>query len=1701
MESPREHIDRIRRSKFSIGGEENPLSEDLHEAVKHLSAELYAKDVHFLMELIQNAEDNEYGDEIDPSLQFVITSTDITCTGAPATLILFNNENGFSPKNIDSICSVGRSTKKGNRKRGYIGEKGIGFKSVFLITSQPYIFSNGYQIRFNEGPCPLSNLGYIVPEWVEDNPSLADLHELYGSGSNLPTTTLILPLKPDKVDPVKKQLSSIQPEVLLFLSKIKHFSVRESNKDPSQSMVSDIAITSETNLVTRKNIDAESFTLFLSANEAECLTEKQCSYYMWRQKFPVRRENIVDRRMEVDELVITLAFPNQERLDRGSVSHGVYAFLPTEMVTNFPFIIQADFLLASSRESVLLDNKWNKGILDLVPTAFVNAFTSLVKLTDAPVSNLPRMFEFLPVEKSPYDELNVVRESIKSKLLASDIIPSDSQNGQKFLHKPHEVKRISPAFRDILQKAKAQGLSLHNLSSSGFYVLNSSFDRQSYGHILDFLEVKSVDNEWYANCIRNSNLVLGLSEEDYLELLFFIADHWSSFRSTNMKDLPLLKYEDVDGSVSLFSVNSCAQQNGGKVLCQSYEYSWLSDCNKELKCVAQYLFFPKSTEKAMSSRSKKETITNWLYQQVQIGYLTVHEYAEATCDCLINDRKLIINFVRFLYQSYRKKYLSDSVVKGLCKRMPILDNAGYFVRKKTGVLVPGKESNWVKLMSSNLWSREEYIELSEDYLNSGNFVGVNIDGKELVEFLESFLGVSDIPNVNPPNAVIPAVSAPLTKQNAFLLLDWIRVLKYRKAGFPVKFLSCIQNNSWLAITINGHSGFRPPSQSFKLSSTSLEEILENGSVLVDIPLLDLNFYGEKILEYKEELKTIGVMFEFGQACEFIGKRLMSMASSTALKKGDVLSILYFIRFIRSNGLSPNELIKSINDVEWLRTSRGFKSPKDSVLFNNNWKAAAQICSIPFIDEEFYGEEIRDFEIELSFLGVVIILKEQIVVDCLKPSLYLANLSCEAVFVILSCMKQLPGSSNKIKTSLKNTKCLMTDNGYKSPGECFWLNPDWNLLLQVFGVFPLLDLGFYKSSKILDFKNELKLLGVVTDFDEAAEAFASHFKQQALRSYIRKEHALSLLSCYRKLQTTSHKFPKHLKSCIRNEKWLRTRLGDCKSPGDCILYGPEWESISPIAILPFVDDSENCYGNAIHTYKEELKKLKVVVDLKNGVTFVVKGLYIPHDPCKIAPENVFALLDCIKLLSQNGNSLDTSFKNKLSKKWLKTCVGFKSPDECLLFNSEWASFLKTADGPFIDDEFYGSKIISYRKELNTIGVSADVRKVCSLLATHIYSHSDFSTICRIYNFLRESNWKPECDDVRRIWVPQGCNNGEWVKPEECVIHDKDGLFSLQLKVLEKHYHDRKLLSFFSGEFNVKSYPTVDDYCTLWKVWEKSELEITHAECCAFWSCVGKHWGSHTREKITETVMKLPVESTGDKVMLLDKGNVFIADDLQLKDLFSHHSIFVWYPQPSPPYLPRSKLFEIYQKMGVLKLSESVLKYELSVEENQKLKQVDPSFPLIDKEMVRLILGFFSDPSFEMEPKERHEAVQCLLNLTVLLSSELINVKYSLSGSAGKIADVEASQMIRWEKASSKLFTQKVDYTTHKSRIEYATCFSEAIAKGLLWEKEDRVSELSELIKLGFFVDFNKEAVEFLMKSKNLQVYKGDEDFLSAAFPCR
>ncbi|RHN38917.1 hypothetical protein MtrunA17_Chr8g0338271 [Medicago truncatula] len=136
---------------------------------------------------------------------------------------------------------------------------------------------------------------------------------------------------------------------------------------------------------------------------------------------------------------------------------------------------------------------------------------------------------------------------------------------------------------------------------------------------------------------------------------------------------------------------------------------------------------------------------------------------------------------------------------------------------------------------------------------------------------------------------------------------------------------------------------------------------------------------------------------------------------------------------------------------------------------------------------------------------------------------------------------------------------------------------------------------------------------------------------------------------------------------------------------------------------------------------------------------------------------------------------------------------------------------------------------------------------------------------------------------------------------------------------------------------------------------------------------------------------------------------------------------------------------------------------------------------------------------MEPDKRHEAVQGLINLITFLETVVpVTVSYSLSLSSGDIITKKEDKMVRWEKKSSKFFIQKMDKPMGNA-LKYATYFSEAISEGVLCENHDLVPALSELITLGFMLKFKNEDIEFLMESKNLQIFFEDEKFLSSSFP--
>ncbi|KAI3686351.1 hypothetical protein L1987_80026 [Smallanthus sonchifolius] len=846
----------------------------------------------------------------------------------------------------------------------------------------------------------------------------------------------------------------------------------------------------------------------------------------------------------------------------------------------------------------------------------------------------------------------------------------------------------------------------------------------------------------------------------------------------------------MDGKVNLFKIKDCANK---LLAADSDQITWLINWNTEFNSSTGQFFLPAATQEALASCFKKHTLKKWLTEEVKVKFVSVGEYADDLIPSL-KYRKLAVTYAHFLYHSLKKSYLMEHQVLDLCSKMPIVDNYGQVTVRRDGVLVPANGS------------------------------------EDLVKFMKKYVGASDVPYLSPPDAAVPTLSSPLTKINTFLLLQWLNTLRTKNVPLLGRFMSSIKDGSWLKISLSGCPAYRPPNESF-LFDTSSGSILQNGSVRVDIPLVDVNFYGENIKKYKEELRTIGVQFENKDACEYVGKRLMSLAASSNLTRDNVVSILKFIQYLGVNYISSEALVNTIKQGKWVRTSQGEMIPKNSVLFSNEWNAASQLSNIPFIDKDYYGREVFSFKKELEMLGVVVKFDEscyQLVSDNLKSSSLLTSLSSEATLLMLRCIQKLH-SSDKLVQAIKHQKCIKTNLGYRCPSECFLVTSEteWGCLLQVFGSFPIVDKNFYGSS-IFSMEKELKKIGVMVDFENAAKEFTRTFKQQASSSSIRKENVFSFLKCFRKLKKLNVKFPEELRSCIRKEKWLRTRLGDYRSP----------------------NDSDNFYGGGIRDYKVELKLLGVTTEFKDGAKFVAAGLVLPECSSSITPASIYALLDSVKRLEESASEILAKFTEKLSQKsWLRTRCGYKCLEECLFFYSDWEPFLKRDDGPFIDEQFYGSRIGSYKEVLNLLGVITNVDMGCQLIASYLYSQSNFQRINRFYNYLSEFKWKPDDEDNKKIWIPRGTDNGEWVTPQDCV-HDKNSLFDGQLSVLEKFRYEMKILAFFADTFSVKVHPSVDDYCKLWNKWENSDHQITHTECCAFWEFVVKTGTQYQRKCLSK-----------------------------------------------------------------------------------------------------------------------------------------------------------------------------------------------------------------------------------------------------------
>ncbi len=506
MSKQYEHIKRI-RNEYGLNDvkqiESSRTIRNLHNAIKKLANDLYSKETHFLLELVQNAEDNEY--RTDACLSFCLLKTDPTNTeGSVGALLIQNNEIGFGINNIEAICAVGESTK--TKASGYIGEKGIGFKSVFRITSTPHIFSGGYCIRLPEKLEGI-DLGYIVPEWVEHVPDCVDKEQ----------TSIILPL--DKSDEfnfqkIRDMICQFTPETILFLKKVTNLSL----------YVEDDYLLD----VVKKQLDINELSITAIGNDKGkeiCTTTR----YLFHEKAFAKPVDLdVKERQSVSHSTISLAFPLHDNPEPGAL----YAYLPVLDNTGFPFIINADLLLTSSRVEVHQNNKWNLWLRDQITNLIFSAITNLVRNKKYKY----KMLNFVPLSAN-HNFLIPIIDPVISSLKNAPIVATEPDNK---LCKPEEAS-TTVAFRKLL---KSKGFPKPLLSHR---IVKNELQLQTRKAVWEILGVESINKETVIECLKDRNWI----SKQNLQWILLCYEYLrkSSFEKGSLLKCPIVPVKNKNGAL------------------------------------------------------------------------------------------------------------------------------------------------------------------------------------------------------------------------------------------------------------------------------------------------------------------------------------------------------------------------------------------------------------------------------------------------------------------------------------------------------------------------------------------------------------------------------------------------------------------------------------------------------------------------------------------------------------------------------------------------------------------------------------------------------------------------------------------------------------------------------------------------------------------------------------------------------------------------------------------------------------------------------------------------------------------------------------------------------------------------------------------------------------------------------------------------
>ncbi|KAG4288696.1 hypothetical protein FPRO06_03518 [Fusarium proliferatum] len=337
------------------------MENKLSNPIKILAKQIYSSGARFVFELLQNAEDNIFNKarkaEALPFISFKIY---------PNKIIVECNEDGFTEPDLEAICAVGQSTK--STSHGYIGAKGIGFKSVFTAASRVHIQSGNFSFEFRHNKTD-SGIGMVRPIWVSPVEAIP---------SPLTRTTLYIHDQgdPDELQHLRRiismQFDDLQDTCLLFLRKLEQISIEfyDENGELERSKY-----------FRKHKIDDYRVSLETTSGAHGDETNQRQIYHITRQMATnlARSDNrelpdTEEAKNDSSKAEVVLAFPitdNSEPLITQR-NQDLFAFLPLRR-SDYKFLIHSDFDTNANRQDIVTTSRRNLDLRGWIASAFFQA--------------------------------------------------------------------------------------------------------------------------------------------------------------------------------------------------------------------------------------------------------------------------------------------------------------------------------------------------------------------------------------------------------------------------------------------------------------------------------------------------------------------------------------------------------------------------------------------------------------------------------------------------------------------------------------------------------------------------------------------------------------------------------------------------------------------------------------------------------------------------------------------------------------------------------------------------------------------------------------------------------------------------------------------------------------------------------------------------------------------------------------------------------------------------------------------------------------------------------------------------------------------------------------------------------------------------------------------------------------------------------